>query len=147
MDAAKKITPIRLGRHELRAAPERVLVIVVIQVPEYSFNWVGIIWKEIIMRSIKACLLAVFAAILLIGSPAAATDVCDTGQPMCRVQAEPSFKLAADYSVKPKGPAGLSAKCGGLSGTDLAKCKCEAKGEPGFPCHFRAGPPPRCLCR
>lgn len=98
------------------------------------------------MRSIKACLLAVFASILLIGSPAFAKDVCNTGQPSCQLQADTSFKLAADYAVKPKARAGFSAKCSGMSGTELSKCRCEAKGENGFPCHFRPGPPPRCLC-
>jgi hypothetical protein len=97
------------------------------------------------MRSIKACLVAAFAAILLIGSPAAANDACNAGQPMCRVQADTPIRLAADLSVKPPAAARLN-QCRGLSGVALSKCKCEASGEPGFPCHFRPAPRPACLC-
>jgi hypothetical protein len=103
------------------------------------------------MRSIKACLVAAFAAILLVGSPAAANDACNAGQPMCRVQADTPIRLAADLSVKPPGSARLAAsECRGKFGVELRKCKCEAKGEPGFPCRFVPAHPPvreSCLCQ
>lgn len=107
---------------------------------------VGIMLEGMTMRSLKACLVAAFAAILLIGSPAAANDACNAGQPMCRIQADTPIRLAADFSAKPRGSAGISARCSGLSGMALSKCKCEAKGESGFPCHFRPGLRPACLC-
>jgi hypothetical protein len=95
------------------------------------------------MRSIKACLVAAFAAILLIGSPAVANDVCNTGQPMCRVQADTPMRLAAELPVKPPGSARIiPSECRGMFGVDLRKCKCEAGGKPGFPCHFMAAHPP-----
>ena len=89
------------------------------------------------MRSIKACLVAAFAAILLIGSPVTASDACNDGQPICQVQADTPFKLAADYSAKPRASAkSMSSECRGLSGVTKRKCQCEAGGKPGFPCHF-----------
>ncbi|MEA2951456.1 MAG: hypothetical protein QOJ96_976 [Alphaproteobacteria bacterium] len=67
------------------------------------------------MRSINACLVAFLAAILSIGSPAAASNACNAGQSMCRVEADSPVRLAANHS---------------------AKCKCETGGRPGFPCRF-----------
>lgn len=89
------------------------------------------------MRSIQACLAAAFAAILLIGSPAAASDACNAGQSMCRVQADTPIRLAADYSATPRAAAKSSpSECRGKFGVELRKCKCEAGGKPGFPCQF-----------
>jgi hypothetical protein len=103
------------------------------------------------MRSIKSCLVAAFAAILLIGSPAAASDACNAGQSMCRVQADTPIRLAADYTATPRASAKLaSSECRGKFGVALRKCKCEAKGEPGFPCRFVPAHPPireSCLCQ
>jgi hypothetical protein len=99
--------------------------------------------------SIKALLVAAFAATLLICSPAlAADDSCNATQSMCAVQTNTPMRLAADYAVKP-GNAAKLAQCTGMSGVAQKKCKCEAQGEPGFPCHFRPGSgsaPSRCLC-
>ena len=104
------------------------------------------------MRSMLACLVAAFVAMLLIGAPAIATDACNGGPAACRIQADAPFKLAAEMPAQPrmsrKGTA--SPKCTGKFGVALQRCKCEAKGEPGFPCHFVPAHPPvpaSCACR
>jgi hypothetical protein len=110
------------------------------------------------MRSIKACLAAAFAAILLIGSPAApaaANDACNAGPSMCQGQTDTPFRLAADYAVTPRASAksissSSSSECRGKFGVALRKCQCEAGGKPGFPCRFMPAHPPvgeSCSCQ
>jgi hypothetical protein len=95
------------------------------------------------MRSIKACLVAAFAAILLIGSPAAADDICNPGQSMCRVQADKPIRLAADLSVRPLSSARIiPAACRGEQGVKLRRCICEKGCELGSVCHFIAAASP-----
>ena len=91
------------------------------------------------MRSIKACLVAAFAAILLIGSPAAANDTCSASQSMCAVQASKPIRLAADLAVQPRLSArAIPSECRGEQGVALRRCICEKGCELGSTCHFIA---------
>jgi hypothetical protein len=106
------------------------------------------------MRSIFAFVVAALVTILLTGAPAATKDLCNGGQPACQVQADTPFKLAAEIPAPPKmsrpGSASKMATCSGKTGVALQRCRCEARGEPGFPCHFVPAHPPvgaSCACR
>jgi hypothetical protein len=107
------------------------------------------------MRSILAFVVAAFVTILLAGAPAATKDLCNGGQPACQLQADTPFKMAAEMPTPPKasrpaGAAKMSSVCSGKTGVALQRCKCEAKGESGKPCHFIPAHPPvgaSCACR
>ena len=109
------------------------------------------------MKNVLACLAAAFLTILVTGAPATANDSCNADALACRVEANTPFRLAAEMPAQPRISRAeprisraATSSCTGKTGVALQRCKCEARGEPGFPCRFVPAHPPvpaSCLCR